>query len=528
MRAHTGPPAVSLRHIRKSFGGTKALDDVSFDVQRGQVHAVVGENGAGKSTLMKILAGVCHRDGGEVFVNGEPAALRSRYEAQDAGIGMVFQEPSLCPNLSVAENVFLGREEPGLIPGTVDLRRARRRTGALLDRVHLDVAPTTPVGRLSLAQRHLVQVARCLAFDSPIIIMDEPTASLSDAETDTLFTIVRKLKADGVAVLYISHKLEEIFRIADRVTVLRDGALVATLAVAETTREEIVRCMVGRDVTCVERASAAATTTEAVLQTSGLTRAGEFEDVSVRVGRAEVVTLAGLVGSGRTQVARVVFGLERATAGEVVFEGRRGAFRSPAQAVAAGVGMVPEDRALQGLILDMAVVGNISLPRVAVGIEDDDRVVGRMGLLRPSRERSLAERVVDRLRIKLGRLTAPARSLSGGNQQKVVLSKWLSVRPKLLILDEPTRGIDVASKAQIHGLIRQLAHDGIAVLVISSELPEVLAVSDRIYVMHEGRVTGQLDAAEATEEKVMALATRPSLPDARRANSPSAGRDRGS
>ena len=507
MSAQTRPPIISLRHISKSFGGIHALADVSFDVARAHVHAVVGENGAGKSTLMKILAGVCHRDEGDVLINGRAAGLRSRHEARDAGVGMVYQEPSLCPNLSVAENVFLGREAPGRIPGTVDIRQAEQRTRSLLDRVRLDTAPMTLVSSLSVAQRHLVQVARCLAFESPIIIMDEPTASLSDKETDTLFSIIRGLRSDGVTVLYISHKLDEIFKIADRVTILRDGTLTATLAVGETTKEEIVRHMVGRDVAGTQRA-AGTKPTETVLETASLTRAGVFRDVSICVGRGEVVTLAGLVGSGRTEVARALFGLDRATSGEVVFEGRRGQFRSPAQAVSAGVGMAPEDRALQGLILDMAVTGNVSLPRVAVGIKDEDDVVGLWGLLRTGREASLAKRFVDRLRIKLSRLTAPARSLSGGNQQKVVLSKWLSIRPKLLILDEPTRGIDVGAKAQIHALIRQLARDGIAVLIISSELPEVLAMSDRIYVMHEGRVTGQLNAADATEEKVMALATR--------------------
>ena len=446
--------------------------------------------------------------------------MRSRCESQQAGIGIVYQEPSLCPNLSIAENIYLGNEVPGLIPGTVDRRATERRTAALLDRVHLSVPPATLVRRLSVAQRHLVQVARSLASElarprvaaqphaeRAIIIMDEPTASLSDREVETLFAIIRKLKAERVTVLYISHKLDEIFEIADRVTVLRDGEFVTTLDLATTTKDEIVRNMVGRGVAGVER-DEGRESRGTVLETRSLTRKGAFEHVSIRVKGGEVVALAGLVGSGRTEVARAIFGLDRCTSGEITFDGARRCFRSPAEAVTAGIGMVPEDRSLQGLVLDMTVSRNVSLPRVAIQIEDEDRVVGRLGLLRPQREASLASRFVDRLRIGLSRLTAPARSLSGGNQQKVVLSKWLSTRPKLLILDEPTRGIDVGAKAQIHALIRQLARDGVAVLMISSELPEVLTVSNTIYVMHEGRVTGRIEAAEATEEKVMALATQ--------------------
>ena len=507
MQTAPASPIIRLRHIDKAFGGTHALRDVSFDVARGHVHAVVGENGAGKSTLMKILAGVCRRDAGEILIDGEPAPLRSRYEARRAGVGIVYQEPSLCPDLSIAENVFLGREMPGWLVGTVDRQAAERSTTALLDRVHVEAPASTLVSRLSVAQRHLVQVARCLAFDLPIIIMDEPTASLSDTETETLFAIIRRLKADGVTVVYISHKLDEIFAIADRVTVLRDGRVVATMDVARTNKAEIVRRMVGRDV-ADGAGGQAGQTGEPVLVTQGLTRAGAFRDVSLRVRRGEVVTLAGLVGSGRTEVARVLFGLDRPTSGQVLYHGRPCRFRSPGEAVAAGVAMVPEDRAQHGLILDMAVSHNLSLPRVAVGAEGEDPVVGRWGVLRPSREAALAGRFVDRLRIKLAKLAEPARRLSGGNQQKVVIGKWLAMDPKLLILDEPTRGIDVGAKAGVHRLIRQLAAEGLAVLMISSELPEVLAVSDVIYVMHEGRITGTLRGCDATQERIMALATQ--------------------
>ncbi len=500
-------PIISLRGISKSFGGVRALRDVGFDVAKGEVHAVVGENGAGKSTLMKILAGVYHRDTGEVLINGEPARLRDRHDALDAGVAIVYQEPSLCPNLSIAENVFLGHEAPGWLPGTVSFRDAERRTAELLDRVHLPLDPATPVRRLTVAQRHLVQVARCLAFDTPILIMDEPSASLSDRETQTLFSIIRRLQRERVTILYISHKLSEIFEIADRVTVLRDGEFVATLDVSETTHDKIVRAMVGRDVAAVDRVAAPADAAP-VLQVQGLSRPGAFRNVDLSVLRGEVVTLAGLVGSGRTEVARALFGLDRPASGSVVFDGRPRRFRSPAQAVAAGIGMVPEDRGLQGLILDMAVDRNVALPRVACRMGDSDDVTAAGGLVRPGRVRGLARRFVDKLDIRLSRLAAPAHSLSGGNQQKVVLAKWLSIRPKLLILDEPTRGIDVAAKAQIHGLVRQMARDGLAVLMISSDLPEVLTLSDRIYVMHEGAVTGELAGAAATEEKVMALATR--------------------
>ncbi len=500
-------PLISLRGVSKSFGGVRALRDVSFDVAAGCVHAVVGENGAGKSTLMKILAGVERRDAGDILIDGRPERLRTRQEALAAGVAIVYQEPSLCPNLSIAENLFLGAEKTGRLPGLVDFAAAEREAEALLQRVHLDAAPRVLVSRLSVAQRHLVQVARCLAFRPRILIMDEPTASLSDRETHTLFSIIRRLQDEGVTVLYISHKLSEISRIADWVTVLRDGQAVFTRRAAELTPDEIVRAMVGRDLDLSSRPAPGAAGA-ALLDARGLTRAGAFEDVSLRVREGEVAALAGLVGAGRTEVARALFGLDPLDAGEVRFRGRPARFRSPAEAVAAGIGLAPEDRTLQGLILDMAIDRNIALPRLARRFGDEDDVTSRLGLVRPRRIAGLARRYAEELRIKFSRLSAPAKSLSGGNQQKVVLAKWLSIRPRLLILDEPTRGIDVAAKAQIHALIRRMAREGLGVLMISSDLPEVLALSDRIYVMHEGRITGELDGRDATEEAVMALATR--------------------
>jgi len=505
----SGQAILSIRGVSKSFGGIRALDDVSFEIARGRIHAVVGENGAGKSTLMKILAGVYRKDSGRIFLDGRPFEPADRHEAQRAGIGIVYQEPMLCPNLSVAENIFLGAEiETRRLPGCVDFATAYRRAAALSERVGLAVGPRHPAGDLGIAQRHLVQIARALAFRSPIIIMDEPTVALTENEVERLFDLIRDLNRQGVTIIYISHKLREIFEIAHDVTVLRDGRHIVTCPVGSTNQQEIVSYMVGREFAAFERAAGRAGG-EIVLETIHLSSGKKFRDVNLRVASGEVVALAGLVGSGRSELARALFGIEPPHSGEIRYRGKRVRIASPYTAIKLGMGLVPEDRKLQGLILEMSVEHNITLPRIA-GPEPpgEELRLKRLGVLSSKKQRSLAERFVRRLDIRLRNVASAVEDLSGGNQQKVVIAKWLALRPHLLILDEPTQGIDVGAKAQIHRLIRELAAQGVAVLMISSELPEILTVSDRIYVMHEGRIVGHLLTSEADERTIMQFATR--------------------
>jgi ABC-type sugar transport system ATPase subunit len=504
-------PILRVCEVSKSFGGIRALDRVSFDIARAHVHAVVGENGAGKSTLMKILAGVHPKDSGQVFLDGRLYEPADRRAAQKAGVGIVYQEPTLCPNLSVAENLFLGNEIRGRLPGSVSFAKMRERARPLLDRVGLDLPPQQPVGTLSIAQRHMVQIARTLAFHSPIIILDEPTAALTENEIERLFDLIRNLNQAGATIIYISHKIREIFEIAHDVTVLRDGRHIDTRLVAETTQREVVGRMVGRDFD--DRFVVAASGGGAVvLETVHLSSAGKFADVNLRVAAGEVVALAGLVGSGRSELARAIFGIDPVDSGDVIYEGRPVVIDSPSQAVALGMGLVPEDRKLEGLILDMSIQQNIALPRIAASEPADGDALKLGGVfLSAPRARALAERLAGQLDIRLRSVTAPVQALSGGNQQKVVIAKWLALRPRFLILDEPTKGIDVGAKSQIHKLIRDLAAHGVAVLMISSELPEILTVSDRIYVMHEGRIVGHLMTREADEQTIMTLATRTHL-----------------
>jgi ABC-type sugar transport system ATPase subunit len=492
-------PILEARHIDKRFPGVHALDDVSLSVAAGEVLALVGENGAGKSTLMKILAGAIQPDAGEIAIDGRPVAITSPRDAQDLGIGIIYQELSLVEALSVAENVFLGDlpQRAGL-PGRVDWPRLRRRTTEILERVGVHVRPETPVGRLSVAQKQMVEIARALARNVRVLILDEPTSSLAAQETATLFDIIGRLRARGVGVIYISHRLEEIFAIAQRVTVLRDGRLVGTIPIAEATHERLVRMMVGRDLSHLF-VQAREASNSVRLEARGLRRAGVLHDVSFQVRPGEVVGLAGLVGSGRTELARGVFGADPLDAGEILLDGRAVTIRSPRDAVRLGIGLVPEDRKLQALILGMAVRENLTLP-----------ILDRLGSpVFPSRarERATVRRFIDGLRIRTPSMEQRVGALSGGNQQKVVIARWLATNPKVLILDEPTRGIDVGAKAEVHALIARLAEDGVAILMISSELPEILGMSHRVLVMREGRIVADLPRAEADEERIMAAAT---------------------
>ena len=490
-------PTVTLRHVAKAFGAVRAVIDGTIDLYAGEAHALLGENGAGKSTMVKILAGVHEPDEGEVLLDGHPVTLASPAAARDAGIAVIYQEPTLFPDLSVAENIFMGRQ-PLVAGRRIDRRRMLAAAAALFGRLGVRLDPGRICRGLSIADQQLVEIAKALSLEARVIVMDEPTAALSAAEVARLFEVVRTLRAGGSAVLFISHRLEEVFEICQRVTVMRDGRHVLTSELDGMTTDDLVRAMVGRPMaerTAGERSAPG----DMILTVERLTREGVFTDVSLQVRAGEIVALAGLVGSGRSEVARAVFGVDRYDAGRVVVRDRELRRASPTAAMAAGIGFVPEDRRQQGLVMDMSVQQNVALASL-----------GRLrkgGLVRSAAERAFASDWAVRLNLKYGRLTDPVLQLSGGNQQKVVLAKWLGRSPALLIVDEPTRGIDIATKAEVHRLLVQLAAEGVAILVISSELPEVLHIGDRILVMREGRLTAELRHEDATEEKIMAAAT---------------------
>jgi rhamnose transport system ATP-binding protein len=490
------PPLVQLRGITKTYGGVDALSSVSFSLAAGEIHAVVGENGAGKSTLVKILTGVVRADSGEILVDGSPERIGDPQKAQQLGIAAMYQEPTVFPDLSVAENIFAGRQ-PRSPLRTVDWRGMERAASEILAEVGVDFGADTPVRGLGVADRQLLEIAKALSTNARLLIMDEPTAALSPYEVEALFGTVRRLRDRGVAIVFISHRLEEVSALADSVTVLRDGRHVATRPAAELPHAEIVRLMVGRSLETLfpkEEVEIG----EPVFRADGLTRRGVFADVSFELRRGEIVGLAGFVGAGRTEVARAIFGLDRLDRGKLSIAGRGFRPRSPRAALKRGLAYLPEDRLQQGLVQPMSIAQNASmavLPRLTP-----------TGFLEPWRERRLARRFMDQLRIKAQSPTQVVRSLSGGNQQKVVLSKWLAAEPRILLLDEPTHGVDVGTKADVHRTISQLAAQGLTILLISSELLEVLGMSDRVLVMREGRLVAELSREEATEERVIEAA----------------------
>jgi rhamnose transport system ATP-binding protein len=494
--AGVGRTVLELRHAAKAFGAVQALIDGSVELREGEVHALLGENGAGKSTLVKILAGVYQPDSGTLIVGGREVTLHGPAAARAAGIAVIYQEPTLFPDLTVAENMFIGRQP--LRPGRrIDRRAMRDEAAAIFGRLGVPLDPARIARGLSIADQQVVEIGKALSLDARVIVMDEPTAALSAAEVDRLFEVVRTLKDHGAAILFISHRLEEVFEICQRVTVMRDGRQVMTGTLEGRTSADLVRAMVGRDL--AERPEVTGDTPgEPVLTVSRLTREGAFTDISLTVRSGEIVALAGLVGSGRSEVARAIFGIDRYDAGSVTVKGKDLRKASPTSAMAAGIGFVPEDRRQQGLVMDMSVQQNVALASLAR--------LRKGGLIRASSERALAADWAARLRIKYGKLTDPVSMLSGGNQQKVVLAKWLGRKPNVLIVDEPTRGIDVATKAEVHRLLAELARSGVGVLMISSELPEVLGISDRILVMREGRLMAEFAHADASEEAIMSAA----------------------
>ena len=487
---------LEFHDIHKSFRAVQALRGVSFSVAAGEAHAIVGENGAGKSTLLRILAGSIVPDHGELRLDGERLRLHAPRDALSRRIGVVHQEMLAFPNLSVAANVFAGRELTGP-GGRLRERAMRERTRELLARLHLGVSPDARMENLPTAQRQLVQVARALVFECRILALDEPTTSLTDAETDHLFAILEDLRHRGLTLLYVSHRLPEVFRLCDRITVLRDGGHVGTLRRAEVATADVVRAMVGRDLP-PRAAEARPPASAPLLALRNWTRRPCFQGISLSLRPGEVVGLFGLVGSGRSELLETLVGLHAPDEGVLEMGGRAVRFGSPRGAARAGLVLVPEERQRQGLLFNLGLADNLALPRA---VADGDVVRRR------DRERRSGEGLLAQWRIKASSLDATPDTLSGGNQQKVVLARWLATRPRVLLLDEPTKGVDAGAKYEIHGIVRRVAAEGAACLVVSSDLPEVLALADRILVMREGRLQGEIAAAEATEERVMHLAT---------------------
>jgi len=491
-----------MEGISKAFPGVQALDRVDLEVRAGEVLALVGENGAGKSTLMKILSGAYRKDAGRIVLGGREVEIESPYHAQQLGIAIIYQEFNLTRNQTAAANIFIAREPRagglGRFLGFVDQQRMDDEAQQVLDRIKAQVSARVLVRDLSVAQQQMVEIAKALAVEAQIIIMDEPTAALGEQEVETLFEIVRGLKAQNISTIFITHRLEEVFRVADRVVVLRDGQRVGELPITEATTDRVVQMMVGRtldDIFHKESAKIA----EPVLEVRNLSRQKVVKDVSFTLRRGEILGFAGLVGAGRTETARLLFGVDAKDGGEILVDGKSVLLNSPSDAVNAGLGLVPEDRGLQGLVLKLPVLENITLATL-----DRHSKAGWVDQLKMAQT---ASDYVDRLSIRTPHLRQKAMFLSGGNQQKVVLAKWLASQPKVLIMDEPTRGIDVGAKAEVHTLMSQLAQSGMGIIMISSELPEILGMSDRIVVMHEGSVAAILDRAEATQELIMAYAS---------------------
>jgi len=494
-------PLISIRNLSKAFAGVRALDKARFELLPGEVHALMGENGAGKSTLMKVLSGIYPRDDGEVLVEGRAVDISSPRAAQALGIGIVHQELNLMNHLSAAQNIFIGREPRHVLGLVLDEDALNAQASRIFERMNLKLDPRTLVGELTVAKQQMVEIAKALSFQSRVLIMDEPTAALNNEEVADLFRIIRQLRAEGVGIVYISHKMDELQQIADRVTVMRDGQTIATVPMALTSVDSIIGMMVGRQLEEMQKHVPDTAGNEVLLEVRGLCRKAAIQDVGFVLRRGEILGFAGLMGAGRTEVARAIFGADPIDAGEIRVRGQRVSIRSPQQAVALGIGYLSEDRKHFGLATGLDVETNIAMSSM--------RSFARGGMvLDQAAMRKAAEGYVRQLGIKTPSVTQQVRLLSGGNQQKIVIAKWLLRDCDILFFDEPTRGIDVGAKAEIYKLLIALAEQGKAIVVISSELPEVLRLSHRVLVMCEGRITGELSAGEATQERIMDLATR--------------------
>ncbi|WKA54257.1 sugar ABC transporter ATP-binding protein [Planococcus shixiaomingii] len=489
---------IKMTDISKSFSGNKVLKNVRFSLEKGEIHALMGENGAGKSTLMKIMAGIYSRDSGTVEVKGQPVEFTSPKQAEAAGIAVIHQELNVLPHLSIAENLFLGREETYGRTGILKTKEMEKKTREILADLGLDIDPASPASILSVGKQQIVEIAKALSVDAEVIIMDEPTAALTDREIDSLFATIRQLQKQGVSFIYISHRMEEIFSLCDRITILRDGEYVGERKISETSFEEIVQMMVGRELgeRFPERNS---TIGDVKLAVKGLSRKDCFENVSFELRKGEILSIAGLMGAGRTEVVQSLFGYKKLDAGTIEFDGRTIKIDNPRKAKEIGIGYVTEDRKSEGLIVDFTVEENVSMTNFSS--------ISKNGLISKKKERGLYDQMVKRLGIRTSGPEQSAKSLSGGNQQKVVIAKWLGIEPELLILDEPTRGVDVGAKKEIYSIINELAERGVAILMISSELPEVIGMADRVLVMHEGKVTADLHKNEMTQERIMHYAT---------------------
>jgi len=486
---------IVFQGITKTFPGVKALDDVSFSISAGEVHAIVGENGAGKSTLINVVAGNYHPDSGQLEIKGKQEKIRNYAEALDMGISVVYQERSLVPNLSVAENIFADRQ-PRTFCGFINKKKMYAESEKICESIKLDVRPNTLVGNLIPAKQQMVEIAKALSNDSELLILDEPTATITENETEILFRVIKELKRKGISIIYISHRLQEIFNIADRVTVLKDGKYVGTRVISEVKVGDVIRMMVGRDIYAEKYRSSLKE--EKVLEVRNFS-SKKFHDVSFELKHGEVLCFAGLAGAGRSEVARAVIGADPLEEGEIYIHGTRKRIANPEQAIENGIGYLPEDRKEQGLFLEMAISKNI----VSGNLDS----VSKNQIINEKEVQRVSEEYREKLRIICPSVTTKVKQLSGGNQQKIVFAKWLLANPEILIVDEPTRGIDVGAKAEIYRIIRELASQGTSIIVISSDLPEVLTLSDRIIVMYNGTITGELTRHEATEENIMHLAS---------------------
>ncbi|GIK39818.1 MAG: ribose import ATP-binding protein RbsA [Chloroflexota bacterium] len=491
-------PLLRMEHISKSFPGVMALDDVDFEVYPGEILGFLGENGAGKSTLIKILSGIHDKDRGTIWFNGRMINPHTPYEAQHLGISTIHQELALVPYLSVAENIFLNNE-PRRALGLVDFRRMNRQAEELLHDLGAEIRGKQLIRELNVAAQQMVEIAKAISHKASLILMDEPTSALSSREVDALFALMRRLKERGVAVVFVSHRLDEVRQIVDRVIIMRDSRRVGSLPIIEASEEKIIRMMVGRDVGLFPKE--AAEIREPVLEVHHLSGQHGLKNINLTVHKGEIVGLAGLIGAGRTELVRLICGVDRLIEGEILIEGKPVRIKSPADAVKYGIGWVPEDRKLHGLVLGMNVQENTTMTILR-------RISNLLGAVKQTEAKRISAHYVETLSILTPSLTQTVRNLSGGNQQKVVLAKWLSTEPKLLIMDEPTRGIDIGAKAEVHALMSRLAKQGIGILMISSEMPEIIGMSDRVIVMCQGRITGEFERGKLDQEEIMTCATQ--------------------
>ena len=489
---------IEMSGISKAFSGNVVLNDVSFELKPGEIHALMGENGAGKSTMMKILTGIHQRDAGVIKVNGNEVHFKSPQEAENLGIAVIHQELNILPDLSVTENLFLGKEKTYPLFGILKKKEMHEEAKVLLAKLGLDLDPRTRAGDLSVGKQQIIEIAKAIASDAKYIIMDEPTAALTDREIETLFVTVNELKAKGISFVYISHRMEEIFTICDRITILRDGTYVGVRVIKETSFDEIVSMMVGRELG--ERfPERKAVIGDVKLEVKNLSAKHAFDDVSFKLRKGEILGVAGLMGAGRTEVAQAIFGYRKTSGGEVLIDNKKVTINSPIEAMKHKIGFVTEDRKTQGLVLDFSIKENIMLANLEKG--------SKTGVIVPKLESEMVAGYIEQLRIRCAGADIAAKSLSGGNQQKVVIAKWLGTNPEVLILDEPTRGVDIGAKKEIYQIMNNLAEAGVSILMISSELPEVIGMSDRVLVMREGKVTGMVSKENMTQENIMHFAT---------------------